>query len=206
MWGPGAAALAVAALGRWRHPRTITFFGGSRWWSAAFFVVPLMTLGIVYAPLVGIRAAAVGVLAVIGFFNILGEELGWRGYLQDALRHLPRIWRYLAIGVLWEFWHFTNRTHGSDVGEIARGLLVSYPTVIALSVVIGEATDRARALVVSVSLHFWIDALFEVPRLLNGPTWPTYLVFGLSIVFWVVLLWKWPLDRVREPVVEGSTA
>jgi hypothetical protein len=67
---------------------------------------------------------------------------------------LPRGWRYLTIGVLWEFWHFTNRTSGPDVSETVRGLMLSYPTVIALSVVIGEATDRAGSLVVAVTLHF----------------------------------------------------
>jgi membrane protease YdiL (CAAX protease family) len=190
--------LAVLNL-RPHHRRTITFLGPSHRWSLAFFVLPLIALGTVYAPLVGIRAAVVGILAVVGFFNILGEELGWRGFLQDALRPLPRGWRYLAIGILWEFWHFTNRTHGPDVSETVRGLMVSYPTVIALSVAIGEATDRARSLVVAVTLHFWIDALFEVPRLVDGPAWPTYLVFGPSLVFWAFLLWMWPSHRPRRP-------
>jgi membrane protease YdiL (CAAX protease family) len=202
MWGPGLAALAVFGFRRLHHPRTITFFGPSRRWSFSFFVLPLVALAIVYAPLVGIRAAVVGLLAVIGFFNILGEELGWRGFLQDALRPLPRGWRYLTIGILWEFWHFTNRTHGPDVSATARGLMLSYPTVIALSFIIGEATDRARSLVVAVTLHFWIDALFEVPRLVVGPAWPTYLVFGLSLVFWAVLLWMWPSDRTAGPVAD----
>jgi membrane protease YdiL (CAAX protease family) len=164
-------------------------------------VLPLITLAIVSAPLVGIRAAVVGVLAVLGFFNILGEELGWRGFLQDALRPLPRGWRYLTIGILWEFWHFTNGTHGPDLSATVRGLMLSYPTVIALSVVIGEATDRARSLVIAVTLHFWIDALFEVPRLVDGPAWPTYSVFGLSLVFWAVLLLWWSSDRARGPVL-----
>jgi membrane protease YdiL (CAAX protease family) len=200
MWGPGLAALAVLGLRRHHHRRTITFFGRSRRLSVAFFVLPLVALAVAYAPLVGIRAAVVGVLAVIGFFNILGEELGWRGFLQDALRPLPRGWRYLTIGILWEFWHFTNRTHGSDASAAVLGLMLSYPTVIALSVVIGEATDLAGSLAVAVTLHFWIDALFEVPRVVDGPAWPTYLVFGLSLVYWAVLLWRWPSDLARGPV------
>jgi len=201
MWGPGLAALAVLGLRRVHHPRTITFFGASRRHSLSFFVLPLITLATVYAPIVGSRAAVVGVLAVLGFFNILGEELGWRGFLQDALRPLPPGWRYLTIGVLWEFWHFTNRTSGPDVSETVRGLMLWYPMVIALSVVIGEATDRARSLTVAVTLHFWIDALFEVPRLVDCPAWPTYLVFGLSLIFWAVLLWFWPSPQAREPAL-----
>ena len=201
MWGPGLAALAVLILRRLHHPRTITLFGRSRRWSLCFFILPLITLGVVYAPLVGSRAAIVGLLAVLGFFNILGEELGWRGFLQDALRPLPRGWRYLTIGILWEFWHFTNRTHGADVSETVHSLMFSYPAVILLSVFIGEAADRARSLIVAVTLHFWIDALFEVPRLVDGPAWPTYLVFGLSLVFWAVLLWNWPSNPARGQVL-----
>jgi membrane protease YdiL (CAAX protease family) len=192
MWGPGLAALVVFGLRPLRQPRAITFFGTSLRWSLAFYLIPLFALGIVYAPFAGIRAGVVGLLAVVGFFNILGEELGWRGFLQDALRPLPRGWRYLTIGILWEFWHFTNRFHGPDLGTIVRGLALSYPAVIALAVIIGEAADRSRSLVVAVTLHFWIDALFELPRLVDGPAWPTYLVFGLSILFWCAMLRMWP--------------
>jgi membrane protease YdiL (CAAX protease family) len=202
MWGPGLAALAVLILRQLHHPRTITFFGSSRQWSLVFFALPLVALAIVYAPLVGIRVAVIGLLAVVGFFNILGEELGWRGFLQDALRPLPRGWRYLTIGILWEFWHFTNRTSGPDLSATVRGLVVSYPTVIALSIVIGEATDRARSLVVAVTLHFWLDALFEVPRLVDGPAWPTYSVFGLSLIFWSVILWMWPSPPTPGPALD----
>jgi hypothetical protein len=44
------------------------------------------------------------------FVSILGEELRWRGFLQDALRPLPPVKRFVLIGVMWEFWHFTTRT------------------------------------------------------------------------------------------------
>jgi hypothetical protein len=194
MWGPGLAALVVFA---WRgrvHPRTITFWGTSRLWSAAFFLIPLVVLAAAYLPWAGIRAPLVGcLLAVLGFFNIMGEELGWRGFLQDALRPIPRVWRYVAIGALWEAWHFTNRTYGREPADVARTLAVWYPMLMVMSAMIGEATDRSRSLVVAVTLHFWVDALMEVPSLMNGPATPTYAVFGASVAFWIFLLWRWPV-------------
>jgi hypothetical protein len=51
--GPGLAALVVLGLCRVHHVRTITFFGSSRRRSLAFFMLPLITLAIVYSPLVG---------------------------------------------------------------------------------------------------------------------------------------------------------
>jgi hypothetical protein len=45
-----------------------------------------------------------------------------------------------------------------------------------LSAVIGEATDRSRALVVAVTLHGWIDALGEAPEVLGIPPVRVYAV------------------------------
>jgi hypothetical protein len=202
MWGPGLAALVILGWRRRTHARTITFFGSARSWSCTFYLVPLVALALAYLPSAGLRGPAVaGVLGAIGWFNILGEELGWRGFLQDALRPLPRGWRYLVIGVMWEAWHFTNRTHGREPAEVVRTLAVSYPIVIALSTVLGEATDRSRSLLVAVTLHFWADALFEVPSFMQGSALATYAVFGGAIVFWALLLWRWP---TRSGIKEGD--
>jgi len=55
----------------------------------------------------------------------------------------------------------------------------------------GEATDRSRALVVAVTLHSWIDALFEAPALLGVAPGRVYAVFAASLVFWGWMLWRW---------------
>ena len=52
---------------------------------------------------------------------ILGEELGWRGFLQDALRPLTPYKKYIIIGVMWELWHFTNRmSAGLEISTFIR--------------------------------------------------------------------------------------
>jgi len=53
------------------------------------------------------------------FVSILGEELGWRGFLQDALRPLSPVKRFVLIGV----W---------SPLRIAVTLLISYSAVILL--------------------------------------------------------------------------
>jgi hypothetical protein len=88
---------------------------------------------------------------------------------------------YVLIGVLWEAWHFTNRIHGREISEVFCGLAISYPSAIALSAVLGEGADRTRSLVVAVALHFWVDALFDIPSLFNGAPTVTYTVFGAAI-------------------------
>jgi membrane protease YdiL (CAAX protease family) len=193
MWGPGIAALLALWVFRRSHPKTITFFGGSTGWSLAFYLVPFALLaaaGLPGSKHPGMVAGFSVLLAVIGFFNILGEELGWRGLLQDALRPLPRLQRYVLIGAMWEFWHFTNRTHEGGWTHVALTLAAWYPLTMALSAVIGEATDRRRSLMVAVTLHCWIDALGEAPVLLDIPPVRVYAAFGVSLVFWTWMLWS----------------
>jgi hypothetical protein len=189
MWGPGVAALVALYLFRRTHPRTITLGGRSARESAAFFLVPVAALAAAYAPVVGVRGLALlAGIAALGFFNILGEELGWRGFLQDALRPLGKVPRYMLIGGLWEFWHFTNRVAHAPFPAVALRLAIMYPATMLISALIGEAVDRKRALVVGVTLHFWLNAVWEIPALLEASPTPTYLVLAGSVVFWAVML------------------
>lgn len=126
------------------------------------------------------------------FVYALGEELGWRGFLQDALRPLPFIPRFLMIGILWELWHFTNRTTHRSPEVLAITLAISYPTSILLSFLIGVAVERSRSLCIAVTLYQWVDNLFHFA----APA--TFIVFGLSVVFWIFLLWRWPM-RKHQP-------
>ena len=39
------------------------------------------------------------------FFNILGEEFYWRGYIQPRQELLNKKWTWFFHGLLWAFWH-----------------------------------------------------------------------------------------------------
>jgi uncharacterized protein len=195
MWGPGLAAIAAFWAFRRSHRRTITFTGDRAGLSLAFYAVPFLLLAVVHTPDRGLAAwKTVALIATAGFFNILGEELGWRGFLQDALRPIPRWWRYVILGVMWEFWHFRFGValfNGRDFGPLIlfEGMITCI--VIILSIILGEATDRSRSLVVAVTLHFWLDLLIEAPAALNVTPYRTYLVAAGSVLFWGWLLRKW---------------
>lgn len=203
MCGPGIAAIITMLLFRKRHPRTITIFGNSTGKSLLFYFLPSVALSVVMALSPGEESGAFGLsfstiifLPLFGLLNTLGEELGWRGFLQDALRPLRPAWRYVLIGVLWEFWHFTNRTAGRPLGKVAVILAVSYVAAILLSWIIGSATDRTKSVMVAVTLHAWVNILFEFPG--TG----TFIVFALSLVLWIYLLKRWdsrePSDTMRD--------
>jgi membrane protease YdiL (CAAX protease family) len=186
MWGPGLSALACFLIFRRTHVRTVTFFGTSLLQSLLFYVVPILGLAIagIDDPSMN-RHVAPLVFGVIGFISILGEELGWRGFLQDALRPLKPVYRYVIIAILWELWHFTNRMSQGELLQIVIRVSIFIIALVIISAIIGEATDRSRSLVIAVTLHAWIDILAEYNHFY------TFIVFGLSLPFWAYLLWRW---------------
>jgi membrane protease YdiL (CAAX protease family) len=201
MWGPGLAAITSLATFRRNHRRTITLFGTSAWRSTVFLLAPISMLAAAHAPDRGGRVAGAALfLGLVGSFNALGEELGWRGFLQDALRPVRRVGRYILIGALWEVWHFrfaTGFAAGQGGGAVVLNELVLCGVLTVLSWVIGEATDRSRSLIVAMSLHFWVDAVFQAPTVLGVGPLRTHIVAGLSVVLWAWLLWTW--RRSGEP-------
>lgn len=192
MWGPGLAALLAWRLFRVQVPRRASLAGGAPWRALAFYVLPMAALAMLGADLPGRDGpervhGLIALIALVGFVNCLGEELGWRGFLQDALRPLHRVARYASIGLFWAAWHFTNLfASRSDPGELLRYLAWYLPTTIALSALLGESVDRSRALVVAATFHAWVNLSWEL-----GGT-GKWIVLGLSLPFWAWLLWTWP--------------
>ncbi len=186
MWGPGISAIICLFLFRKTHNKTISFFGTSLIKSLIFYLLPILALTIS-----GISSQNMNphlfplVLGLMGFISILGEELGWRGFLQDALRPLTQIKRYALIGAMWELWHFTNRMGHGEIIPIIIRVTIFIVALSILSFLIGKATDQSKSLIVAVTLHAWIDILAEFN---NTGTW---IVFGLSVPFWIYLIGTW---------------
>lgn len=55
--------------------------------------------------LVGVLLAAVLAASTVNLPFMLGEELGWRGYLWHVLQDTPAWQRILFTGVVWGLWH-----------------------------------------------------------------------------------------------------
>ena len=197
MWGPGIAALVCFSVFRRSHRRTINL-GGTSWArSVVFFVIPFLLMTAFHAhPLYGYDvlplAAAFPVL-----ISVLGEELGWRGFLQDALRPLRPVKRYILIGVMWEFWHFTTRvSHGFSWHRITTTLAISYTAVIALSFIFGYATERSKSVLVAASLHLFVDILLNNLDL--------YMPLTLTALIWVGLMITWPTAKSDQKVISSA--
>lgn len=185
MWGPGLAAIIILLFVK-NHQRTITFFGTSILKSVLFWSLSILGLCICGIPKEGWNNHLFPLLlGTIGFFTTLGEELGWRGFLQDALRPLNPVKRYALIGVMWELWHFTNRTTDGELTQILIRVSIFILALSLSSYIIGMGTDRSKSLVVAVTFHAWVNILAGFGSI------AVYIVFGISIIYWILLLYYW---------------
>lgn len=197
-WGPGIAALVLLPLRRAQHPRTVTFFGTSVARSVMLVLIPILTVALL-APARSVAHPHLWGL-VAGMHAVayaLGEELGWRGYLHDALRPLGARLQSIVLGLIWGVWHvLTFAGHGS-VTSIALRLLVFYAVLMLASAAIGAAADRSHSVLVATACHLF----YTLSGMLAGTDrWIALGVLGAA-VFGVVHFWP---STVTTPAVAGT--
>ncbi len=185
MWGPAIAAALATFLfktGRWSS----TLAGTSLWRSCAILFAPFVALAFLHKSLTPLF------LIIFALISTLGEELGWRGFLQNSLARQSRTIRYVIIGVLWEFWHFTSRTHVGTLPQIFTRLAIFCLLLVVLSFIIGYVVERTKSLLVAVTLHASFN-LSLGEEIQNG--WQAVLI---ALPLWGVLLYTWPKAAVLK--------
>jgi uncharacterized protein len=190
MWGPGIGALFGYYIFRNKIERKISICGKKVLQSLVFFLAPWLIFFLLHLAFPfseQYKPAKFLLIIPISFVFTLGEELGWRGYLQDVLRPISNICRWFIVGLMWELWHIRFLWISDD---LSQGLLRTLPLLagsIILSYLLGYATERSKSLLVPVTLHLWANFLIESPH------WVTFLSAGLSAILWFYLLYKWPV-------------
>jgi uncharacterized protein len=197
-WGPAVAAFLVLYLFPQARTRTISFFGGSRARSLYSFLIPILFSWIGVAIQSGRISYKLIYYLLVGGVSTFGEEMGWRGFLQGALRPLGRLRGYLLLAFMWEAWHFTSHTKGTLHQVIAR-LAVYVPLVILITFFLAFLTERTGSLLLATTVHEWID-IFADPAGNGGFFWS-----GLACIpVWIWLVWTWP-KRTPEAAEDRTT-
>lgn len=191
-WGPAVAAFVALYFFPQVRTKMVSFVGTSRVRSACFFLIPILLSWIGVAIQSGRISYKLIYYLLIGGVSTFGEEMGWRGFLQGALRPLGRIRGYLLLAVMWEAWHFTSHTKGTLHQVIVR-LALYVPLVIVITFFLAFLTERTGSLVLAVTAHEWID-IFADPAGNGGFFWS-----GIACIpLWIWLVWTWPKPK-REP-------
>jgi membrane protease YdiL (CAAX protease family) len=95
-------------------------------------------------------------ITVLGGFFALGEEVGWRGYLQDRMVKRFGIRRGLVLlGLLWGYWHLplVLMGWGFDSHRVLGGLVLFPVSTVFFAIIMGYLYLRTNSIWIPVWFH-----------------------------------------------------
>jgi len=193
----GMALLCIGAMGvlGWGTPAHFHLSGGQVVVEKGGFVLGKGVQGLAYfAANYGLSAL---LFSVVNGLAAFGEELGWRGYLQDRLvRRYGKGGGITLLGLVWGFWHFPLILIGYNYPELpVLGALVLFPlTTVCASFVLAWLTTRAKSLWPAVLAHGSVNTFYgyivsDVEYAVS-PLGPELLIVaGWGLVAMIVYRW-----------------
>ncbi len=131
-----------------------------------------------------------GVFALVAVIYGTGEEVGWRGYLADALEPIGAPGRLLLTAAMWWLWHMRFAS---------RFDLVVFPLIVlASSVVLGHAARVTGSTLAPGAMH----ALVTLLAADGAPSRALLAAGGATVAVWVLLGIVWP----QRPGEAGAPA
>ncbi len=143
--------------------------------------------------------AAILIAPLLNAIPTLGEEIGWRGYLQPKLLPLGERKMYLLVGLIWAVWHWPVIWMGFNYpGYSLLGSLAMIWFTFIVGTFLGWATLRAGSVWPAVIGHgalngtanIWLLFLAGAANPLVGP----FVVGVLGGVFFaaaaLLIMWK----------------
>jgi membrane protease YdiL (CAAX protease family) len=166
----------------------------------ASIFIPVAAIGIVWIaysvishkPLVDLVAKlSAGSILLIFLDNLirgpLGEELGWRGYLQIELnKRFSLLKSSLFVGMIWGVWHLPLWfVSGFEGANLLLYIVFFMAGLVAFSVIIGYIYGRGGNLLYPILLHQMLNfsgRLLDVDELtVLGGSSAVYVVIALAI-------------------------
>jgi membrane protease YdiL (CAAX protease family) len=184
--GPAVGFIVVFYFLKSKDERKFSFWGLSKLYTllaAAVIPIGLVIIGVQNKS--GVNEHYYGLLSgIMLILYAIGEEYGWRGYLQQALAPLKEPWRILAIAVLWYMWHlnfllpdFTVKAHlvffgflllGSwglmKISQSSLSILFTAGVHISFNVLSDVKTVGNKDLILLVAASVWTALIFLISR------------------------------------------
>lgn len=133
--------------------------------AAVRYSIAALPIPLFYVTLLAGMLAGATVNAIAAF----GEELGWRGYLQQKLEFLG-FWRMSAIiGVIWGLWHLPLVIHGYNYPQHPLlGVLMMTVFTTLLSPIISFIRIRSKSVIATSILHGTMNGVSGAAVLMIG--------------------------------------
>jgi len=144
----------------------------------------------------------------------LGEETGWRGWLQSALEPLGRGQGIVLTGVIWGLWHAPLIVMGYEYGgrlPAAAGIALFTCLCAGLGTLLSWLRVRSGSVLPAAITHGAFNAFASLPAILVAPGdgldpvlvgligWPAVVLFGFLAV--LLLSGSW---AGRTGAVQGA--
>ena len=214
--GREAMARVWLAWGNWRYYLLfglgfITFYvlqavfnayaglGGAR---LALFPAPPGLSPEVFSILGGLQSVLLApILAIV---IALGEEYGWRGYLQSELFKLGRVRGVLLLGVIWGAWHWPIILMGFNYPDHPLlGVVLMTLETTGLAVALGYAVLRSGSVLLAAYLHALNNQVAAYIAALGFRPFDTAFSFGIGI-YGIATLAVVALLILRDPIWRGK--
>ncbi len=180
--GPACGYLVVTRFLKSTVIRDISFWGVNGMISfLAMLILPVMMA------IVGTTEAAAqnkhylgclyGVMLVL---YALGEEYGWRGYLQPALAPMRLFPKVMLIAVLWYLWHLNFLRPGIS----PKMHLIHFLSLVAGSWGLLKIADTTKSILFTAAVHLSFNVLADGTGRINSPL----LIIGVAGALWFALI------------------
>ncbi len=100
------------------------------------------------------------VFLIGGSLLTIGEELGWRGYMQEAfLRKFGLVWGFIIAGAIWGYWHLPIILMGYNFpnNPIVGALLLMPLSTMSIGLFLGWIYLRSRSIWMPALAHTSIN-------------------------------------------------
>ncbi len=150
---------------------------------------------------------SIGLASIIsGIVGGLGEELGWRAFLQPALESRHGVLRgTLWVGLIWAAWHLPANLAGyNDSLHPLIGTFLLFPAgVIALAFAFAWLYRYSRGTVWAVAIAHGANNTLEAGFVVTASDWWSGQAASLAASVLLVLVFSFALTRPRK-LPEGS--
>jgi uncharacterized protein len=155
--------------------------------------IPLWQIGLTMIPLAPVNALFGGILFGYG---PLGEEMGWRGLMQEQLQaRISPVLLALIIGVVWSFWHWPLFQFDSfRVGlDLPLFILLYTLSLVLIAFIMGHLWRWSRgSLFVAIFFHAVVN--ITTTGLTNGDWWQLEVVSNVQL--YVLVLGTFALTAI----------
>ncbi len=182
--GPAIGFLVIFYVLRSQTQRTISFWGRDK--IISFVAVLPMIIGLTIVGIPnnsGLNDHYFGLLyGLMLVLYSLGEEFGWRGYLQEASTPLPKVQRIFLIATLWFLWHLNFLR--PEISFYSHA--IHYASLVAGAWGLMKVTEISGSILFASAVHLSFNILSDVPGNFNG----RLVILIVSVAIWVYFLRK----------------